>query len=298
MSRSIKDAYLLGRDHLRAAGVQEDAIQAEMLLRLALRVDRARLYTHWDGPMPEAAWDRYRELLEERAAGVPVHYLVGEREFMGLMFAVDERVLIPRPETELLVEHVAQWAREERAGLIVDVGTGSGCIAVSLAHLLPQATVYATDLSPAALEVARANAVRHGVQDRVILLAGDLLTPLPPDVAGRLDAVVSNPPYVPQDQASALAREIREHEPPEALFAPGDGTAVHRRLLALGPNWLRPGGLLAMEVGAGQAPAVAEAVRLDGRYGPPTILPDGVGIERVVAAVLAGAEGESAGART
>lgn len=298
MSRSVKDAYLLGRDHLRVAGVQEDAVQAEMLLRHALRVDRAQLYTHWAGPMPEAAWDRYRELLEDRAAGRPVHYLVGEREFMGLIFAVDGRVLIPRPETELLVEHVAQWAREEGAGLIADIGTGSGCIAVSLAHLLPQLTVYATDLSPAALEVARANAVRHAVQDRVILLAGDLLTPLPPDVAGRVDAVVSNPPYVPQDQAAALAREIREHEPPEALFAPGDGTAVHRRLIGMGPVWLRPGGLLAMEVGAGQAPAVAEAVHLDGRYDPPTILPDGVGIERVVAAVLAGAEGESAGART
>lgn len=295
---TIKEAYLQGRDHLRAVGVQEEAIQAEMLLRFVLGATRAGLYTRWDGPMPQAAWDRYRVLLEERAAGTPVHYLVGEREFLGLMFAVDDRVMIPRPETELLVEHVARWARQERAGRIADIGTGSGCVAVSLAHLLSDVTVYATDIAAGALEVARANAQRHGVGSRLLTLCGDLLAPLPADVRGRVDAVVSNPPYVPEDQAMLLPREVREHEPPQALFVPGDGTAVHRRLIAEAPTWLREGGLLAMEVGAGQAPAVAAAVQDDGRYDHCSILPDGVGIERVVAAMLRVAEGGPAAGRT
>lgn len=295
---TIREAYLLGRDHLRAAGVQEEAIQAEMLLRFVLAVSRAELYTRWEGPIPAEAWDRYRTLLDDRAAGTPVHYLVGEREFMGLLFAVDPRVLIPRPETELLVEHAAGWLRANHGRRAADVGTGSGCVAVTLAHRCPTVTVYATDIAAGALEVARANAERHGVRPRVLTFHGDLLAPLPAEARGWVDAVVSNPPYVPEDQAPLLPREVREHEPPEALFAHGDGTAIHRRLIADAPGWLRAGGLLAMEAGAGQAPAVAEATARDGRYDRVTILPDGVGVERVVAAILRAAEGDPPAGRT
>lgn len=255
-----------------------------MLLRFVLRVDRVRLYTQWDGPMPPDASDRYSALLEERARGRPVHYIVGEREFMGLTFAIDERVLIPRPETELLVEHAVAWILEHGGSAVVDAGTGSGCIAVSLAHHLADITVYATDISADALDVARANAHRHAVEDRLRFLHGDLLTPLPPGLAGRIDVIASNPPYVPEDQAYLLSREITEFEPREAIFVPGDGSAVHRRLIDAAPAWLRVGGLLAMEVGAGQADAVAEAVRLHSGYRDVTVRPDGVGIERVVAA--------------
>jgi len=281
---TTKEAYLLGRDHLQAAGVHEPAIEAEMLLRLVLRVDRAQLYTHWDGAMPPDAWERYRARLDERTGGRPVHYIVGEREFMGLLFAIDERVLIPRPDTELLVEHVVAWIQIHGGSRVVDVGTGSGCIAVSLAHLLPDVTVYAADLSPDALDVARANAARHGVSERIHFVQGDLLRPLPSDLAGLIDAVASNPPYVPRDQAFLLSREVTDFEPEQAIFVPGDGTEMHKRLIEMAPRWLRPGGLLAMEVGAGQAPTVGDAVHDAGGFDAVSLLPDAVGIERVVSA--------------
>lgn len=280
---TIKDACLLGRQHLAAQGVAEPAIEAEMLLRHVLRMDRARLYTHWDGPLPHGEWDRYQALLEERGRGRPVHYIVGEREFMGLRFAVDERVMIPRPETELLVEHTAAWARHESAARLVDVGTGSGCVAVSLARLLPDVTIYATDISSAALGVARENARRHGVDTRVQFVVGDLLSPLPRALAGRVDAIASNPPYVPESQAGSVPREIRDFEPHAAIFAPDDGTGTHRRLVGDAPAWLRPGGLLAVEVGQGQAGIIGAALRADVRYTRILILRDGSGVERVVA---------------
>jgi len=281
---TIKDAYLNGRAHLEALGASEPAIEAEVLLRFVLGWDRARLYTHWNAPMPPEAFTRYSALLDERARRRPVHYIVGEREFMGLSFLVDERVLIPRPETEVLVEYAAQWIRERGAGTIADIGTGSGAIAVSLAHRLPGIAVHATDISTEALQVARANAQRHGVADRLHFHVGDLLEALPGPLRGRLDAVVSNPPYVPEDQAFLLSPEIRDFEPARAIFVPGDGSLLQRRLIETAPPWLRPGGLLAVEVGAGQADAVAATMLADGRYAGVIRLPDGVGIERAVVA--------------
>lgn len=290
---TIRDAYLMGREHLAAAGIAEPVIEAEVLLRHALGVDRAALYTRWDGPMPEAAWERYRTLLAARATGRPVHYLLGEREFMGLAFAVNERVMIPRPETEVLVEFLIKTFRDHPQPVVVDVGTGSGCIAISLAHFLPRVQVYAVDISAATLEVARANARRHGVEERIAFAEGDLLAALPKDLAGQVDAIASNPPYVPEALALQLLREIRDHEPAIAIFASGDGMGFHRRLIADSPRWLRPaphgaglrpGGaaLLAMEVGAGQAGAVAAVMRRDGRYADVELVKDTGGMDRVV----------------
>ena len=279
---TIREAYLLGREHLAASESTEPAVEAEMLLRFVLGVDRARLYTHWGGVMPDAGWARYQSLLEERARGRPVHYIVGTREFMGLAFTVDERVMIPRPETELLVEFAAARLRGRPEPVVVDVGTGSGCIAVSLAHLLPDAVVYATDLLGDPLEVAAVNAARHGVADRVTLLQGDLLDALSPALRGRVDAVLSNPPYVPEEQAPQLPREIRDHEPREAVLAPGDGLVHHRRLASTAPAWLRPSGVLAMEVGLGQDRAVAQLLSAPVRYASLGVVADGAGIGRVV----------------
>lgn len=308
---TIHDAYLFGREHLAAAGSTEAAIEAEVLLRHALRVDRAGLFTRWEQPVPAEAWIHYRRLLDDRATGRPVPYVVGEREFMGMSFAVDERVMIPRPETELLVEFVMTVLKAqpyqtteiahrgsgssqhgfERSGRegdisVVDVGTGSGCIAVSLARMLPRVTIYAIDVSRDALDVARLNAARHGVEDRVELLHGDLLGPLPPSLEGRIAAIVSNPPYVPMGQRDALPREIREFEPAGAVFMDGDGSGLHRRLVTEAPRWLRRGGLLAMEVGADQADAVASIMRGVGKFASIRTLPDYAGIPRVVAGEL------------
>ena len=288
-----------GRKHLAASGSAEAAIEAEMLLRYVLGLDRAGLYIRWMQSLSEEAWGRYRLLLDERATGRPVHYIVGQREFMGLPFTVDERVMIPRPETEGLVEYVIRATRSEDAPfpgerdrrtaprpavLVVDVGTGSGCIAVSVAHFVPEAAVFAIDISKDALTVARSNAIRHGVDRQIQWLHGDLLGPLPADMAGRVDVVVSNPPYVSRNQREGLPREIRDFEPSTAVFVDGDGTAIHRRLIADAPVWLAEGGLLVMEVGLGQADSVADAIRQDRRYATVSIESDHAGIPRVVAA--------------
>lgn len=285
----------MGREHLVATGSAEPEIEAEVLLRHALRLDRAGLFTRWEHPISAEAWRQYRELLESRASGRPVHYILGQREFMGLAFAVDERVMIPRPETEVLVEYVIDAFRSKGGVILVDVGTGSGCIAVSAAFYLPQAMVYATDISGPALAVARINAERHGTADRIIFLEGDLLFVLPENLRGQVDAVVSNPPYVPKSQRPSLPREVRDFEPAVAIIALEKGTEIHQRLIAESPRWLRPAsngaglrpaGLLVLEAGAGQAEAVAAALAEDGRYERAHRLRDLAGAERVVVAAL------------
>jgi release factor glutamine methyltransferase len=257
-------------------------VEAELLLRTVLATDRVGLYTQWEVDLPAAAWARYQELLAARAQGHPVHYLIGEREFMGLAFAVDSRVMIPRPETEGLVEYLLDHFREHPGPTMIDVGTGSGCIAISLAIGLPRARLLAIDISRVALEVARANAFRHRMADRITFIEGDLFTAAPLELNQRIDAIVSNPPYVPADQAATLPPEIRDHEPSVALFAPADGTAMHTQLIAESSRWLRPSGILVMEVGLGQAVAVAAAMRADGHYSSVEVRKDLAGIDRVV----------------
>lgn len=291
---TIREVYLLGVEHLRASGSVEPAIEAEVLLRHALQWNRTVLYTRWETPIEPEPFSRYQELLEARATGRPVHYILGEREFMSLTFAVDERVMIPRPETEILVEFVIDTFRGSpgprtpdpgpRQLLIIDVGTGSGCIAVSLAHYLPQARVYATDISRPAIQVATENARRHGVAERVAFLEGDLLAPLPKHLLRNVDVIAANPPYVSVAEAPMLAREIREFEPTVAVVAPGEATAVHLQLIKQAPQWLRAGGLLAMEVGVGQADLVRESADRHGAYHEIVVLPDLAGVERIVVA--------------
>jgi len=262
--------------------VQSAGLEAEVLLRDVLGKSRAGLYLAWDQPLAEEAWIRFRALLAERAGGRPVPYLTGHREFMGLDLLVDERALIPRADTEILVEFLLHELRERAAARIADVGTGSGAIAVALATYLPQADVLAVDLSHEALEVAASNIARHNVTARIRLAQGDLLAPVREAGWTELDAIASNPPYV--DPEAALSREIRDHEPTIAVIDPGGGTTFHARLTAEAPALLRAGGWLTLEVAAGQAPAVVELFAQTGRYGPVRVVKDLQGIERVVAA--------------
>src|SRR2546428_5569200 len=225
MTPTIRDAYLMGREHLAASGSAEAPIEAEVLLRHVLQLDRAALYAGWDHPISEVAWHQFQRVLAERGQGRPVPYIVGQREFMGLTFAVDERVMIPRPETEVLVEIVldelkkredgnavtptpaprARGGAGEREGgseiqdpgskiQIVDVGTGSGCIAIALAHRCSHAKVYATDASPEAPEPARINAARHGGNGGAQVPPGALLTPPPSPPPGAPHAPATTPP--------------------------------------------------------------------------------------------------------
>lgn len=280
---TVAQAWQAGREHLAALGIDDAAITAEVLLRHALGLDRTALYLAWDRPLDPAAWTRFQALLDERARGRPVAYITGRREFMGLAFQVDERVLIPRPETEVLVDVVLQVLAGTPAPTIADIGTGSGAVGVSLAVCRPDARVIATDLSAPALEVARANATRHGVADRMTFMEGDLLEPLV--IAGlQVDAIACNPPYVAAEASETLPPEVRDFEPALAVIAPGAPESLHARLVDGAPAVLKPGGWLGLEVAAGQAPRVVELLHRATGYGTPQTHRDGLGWERVVAA--------------
>ncbi len=258
---------------------------AELLLRHVLQRDKAWIVAHGLTPLPAAEAERIHRLLQplllRRAAGEPVQYILGETEFFGLNFAVSPAVLIPRPETELLVEQVLAVARTLASPRILDIGTGSGAIAIALAAALPQAHLVAVDLSPAALDLAHRNAHRHGLADRIHFLESDLFSALS---GQRFDVVVSNPPYVPLQDASTLAVEVRDHEPALALFAGDDGLAVYRRLIPATRRHLAPGGLLALEFGFGQQQPIAELLAASGFHGIET-LPDYQQIPRIALAV-------------
>jgi release factor glutamine methyltransferase len=251
---------------------------AELLLLHLLGKDKAWLMTHRDEELPANKAVFYTQLLERRREGEPIQYITGETEFYGLPFRVTRDVLIPRPETEHLVEKLLATAASFREPRIVDVGTGSGCIAVALAHKMPQARITAIDISAVALVVAQENAQSNGVAVR--FLRGDLLAP----VAGEhFDFVVSNPPYVPNADRASLSVEVRDFEPAMALFAGNDGLEVYRSLIPAAFDALNVGGCGLLEIGCGQSPAVAELLARSG-FEQIEFAPDLQGILRVACA--------------
>ena len=240
----------------------------------------AWLIAHEDEPLAADAAGPFCDLIERRLAGEPIQYITGEAEFYGLPFHVNRDVLIPRPETEHLVEKVMALAAEFVRPKIVDVGTGSGAIAVALAHALPFAVITATDISADALAVAKANAARNGVADRVRFFKGDLLEA----VAGEhFDIVISNPPYVPEIDHATLDVEVRDYEPAQALFAGEDGLQIYRRLIPAAFGALVPGGFLALEIGYGQRAGI-EALLVREGFAGIEFIPDLQGIARVAVA--------------
>lgn len=251
---------------------------AELLLLRVLGRDRAFLLAHPDAELTAEQIAEYNGWLRRRAAHEPVQYILGEQEFYGLTFSVTPDVLIPRPETEHLVETLLMRVRHDQRLRIVDVGTGSGAIAVSLAHSLPLTLVTALDISEAALAVARRNAEVHGVADRMRFLQSDLLGA----VAGeRFDAVVSNPPYVAEADRESLEPQVRDFEPAVALFGGPSGIEVHERLIPQAHEALNPGGWLLMEMGMGQRKALA---RLLSGWDEVSFVDDLQGIPRVACA--------------
>jgi release factor glutamine methyltransferase len=253
-----------------------------VLLAHVLGWNRARLYARPEHMLTHPQQKAFLTAVQRRAGHEPVPYIVGHREFYRLDFLVDRRVLIPRPETELLVEKVLEVAVRQEMGkgrpLLADVGTGSGIVAIALAVNLPRATVYATDTSPDALVVAAANVARHGVDSRVHLLQGDLLQPLPE----RVHLIVANLPYVPAGRLPSLAPDVVEYEPLAALDGGPDGLLPARRLLAQAGDWLLPEGTIVMEIGADQGPDVVALGQLQYPQSQVELLPDHAGLDRVV----------------
>ncbi|MCC7354951.1 MAG: peptide chain release factor N(5)-glutamine methyltransferase [Anaerolineae bacterium] len=245
-------------ERLAVAGVDEPRLDAELLLSHHLGLTRVALVAHPDRLLAPAEIASLTALLARRAGREPLPYILGTREFFGLHFAVDPRVLIPRPETELLVERALLLVSRRQPSQplrIADVGTGSGCIAVALATHLPNANIYATDVSAGALAVAQKNAATHGVESRVRFLLGDLLSPLPQP----MHLIVANLPYVARQEWDMLSSEVGYYEPRPALDGGPDGLDLVRRLLAQAPAYLLPGGALLLEIGAGQGEAVKES---------------------------------------
>lgn len=233
-------------EHLAARGIESPRLDAELLLARVLRCDRLKLYVDFERPAADHERAAYRELIRRRASGEPVAYILGEREFHGLMFAVDGRCLVPRPETEHLVDEVLSLIRDVENPRVADIGTGSGCIAISLARERADLTVDAVDASSDALAVARANAERLA-PGRVTFFEGDLCSPLRDRAP--YDVIASNPPYITTAEMAALPRDVGEFEPHGALHCGDDPVAFHRRLVREGAALLKPRGSLVMELG-------------------------------------------------
>ncbi len=274
----LRQALTAAIEHLTEHSVGSPRMNAETLLMFVLNSDRAYLYAHPEYELTADEQTRYDEAIAERSTGKPAQYITGHQEFWGMDLIVSPAVLIPRPETEHVIETVLELARAKQASRIVDVGTGSGCIALALATELPWARVEAVDISPAALEVARANAHRLQLDHRIIFQQRDLLAGAP---AATYDFVVSNPPYVPESEPEKAQREVREFEPKVAVFAGESGLEVYRRLVPQARAALKPGGWLVVEIGYSLAAAVHELVK---DWAEVQVKPDLQRIPRVVAA--------------
>jgi release factor glutamine methyltransferase len=278
----LREALRQAEAQVASQNIPDARVEAEVLLMHCLSIQRAELYARLGEPLPLSAEEQFRRLIERRLRREPTAYILGRCEFYGIELSVDSRVLIPRPETELLVEAALAFSRrrfgEEQACLVADVGTGSGAIAVALALHMPQARIYATDASADAIDVARMNCRRHGVGGEVCVLCGEMLTPLPEPV----DLIVANLPYVKDADIPQLMPEIRDFEPLAALAGGVDGLDKVRLLLAQAGEHLRPQGSVLLEIGLGQA---EEAVFLAKRHFPESdvdLLKDFADIERVL----------------
>lgn len=274
-------------DYLEAKGIEGGRLEAEWLLAHVLGVDRLQLYLQFDRPIEKEELAEFKSLLRRRLSREPLQYIVGWTAFREIELKTDARALVPRPETEVLVGEVLAWADNETPGLMgLDVGTGSGAIALSLLKEGPFRRVVGTDPSPACLELAWENAVALALDDRLELRAGSLFEPLAP--GERFDVVVSNPPYIPRSDREGLQPEVRDWEPEGALFAGPDGLEVLRPLIQGAPGVLRQGGLLALEVGAGQVGSLMAEMEKGGAYSRIGSVPDLTGRERVVVGVASG----------
>ncbi|MFP4661389.1 MAG: peptide chain release factor N(5)-glutamine methyltransferase [Halanaerobiales bacterium] len=256
---NIKEILSTTVDYFKKYQVSEPRLDAEVLLAYVLDKERIQLYTNYDLPLKKEELAEYRELVYQRARQIPVSYLTGKKEFMSLVIIVDKNVLIPRPETEQLVEKIIEYCQENdlKEPNIVDVGTGSGAIAVSLAYYIEKSRVLAVDISQEALEIAGLNIDKYQLNDRVKVVRGDLLSPLLALSKDNVDIVVSNPPYIDRKGMEELSGEVKK-EPSLALYGGVDGLDYYRKLIPQANNVLKKGGLLALEIGYNQGKSIRE----------------------------------------
>ena len=282
---TIAEAIQKAAGRLAAHKVPNARLDAEVLFSHAVGRDRAWVLIHMQDQPDDQGLRMFEKSVERRSVREPLQYITGSQEFWGLTFRVTPDVLIPRPETEFVVEAALKTAAGNPAPAIIDLCTGSGCIAVSLASTLPQARVFAADRSEKALKIARQNAQQNGVADRIRFLEGDLFGPFEElDLAGRVDIITVNPPYVRSDELPTLQPEVRDFEPEMALVAGPAGIEVAERIFRQAPELLRPAGTLVMEMGIGQGDALRKIVDKTGDFGPIEIVKDLAGIERVIVA--------------
>jgi release factor glutamine methyltransferase len=267
-------------------GIDSPRLDAELLVSHALDLARVALYMDLDRPLAPSELDAIRALVKRRRGREPIAYIVGVREFWKRDFAVSPAVLVPRPDTEILVSEALARLPIEQEARVLDLCTGSGILAITLAAERPLVRAIGTDLSPEALTIATQNAARHGVADRVDLRLGDLAMPVRDEAP--FDVIVSNPPYIPTREVDALMPEVSRHEPRMALDGGEDGFAFHRRLVSEAAPRLVPGGSLLVEVGQGQAEALVGAFAADGRYEPAGVAVDYGGVARVEVARIPG----------
>jgi release factor glutamine methyltransferase len=274
---TLKECLNCGRETLAASDILYPSLESEVLLRQALKLSRVQLYLDFDLELNRGQQETFWRLVKRRLKGEPTAYISGHREFYGLDFAVTSGVLIPRPETELLVEKTVSLAKNHDSPVIADIGTGCGAIAISLALELPRAKIYATDISALSLEIAQANCLKHEVTDRVSLLQGNMLESLHESV----DFIVSNPPYVKEKEISDDS-----FEPVLALNGGADGLDLIRRLCHQLDGKLRPGGYLLLEIGQGQKKAVINLLDSLFPLADIEVTSDLNGVDRMISAIL------------
>lgn len=275
----IQNALIWGTEQLQQS--LSPRLDAEILLAFLLRISRVYLMTHHQRELTDVEMDKFQEVIAKRKTGYPISYITGVKEFYGRDFSVQEEILIPRPETEHLIEIIVEWASTHPVETIIDIGAGSGAIGITLGLELAETRVFATDISKMAVYMATENAKNHHLM-RYLVLLGNLDEPLIPlELQEEVDVLVSNPPYIPKQEIDDLMPDVRDFEPHLALDGGEDGLDFYRALVKISKGYLRPGGLLAFEIGADQGEAVADLL-LEAGYQSVVIHPDLAGLDRVV----------------